>query len=265
MTAAVAVHAMRLVFLGPPGAGKGTQAQILVRRFGARQISTGDILRDNVFRETALGRRAKPYTEAGTLVPDDVIVAMMEDELGVGGAFILDGFPRTVAQAEALDAMLARLALPLTAVLLFDADRPTLIDRLTGRWTNPRTGRTYHDVFNPPRVPQIDDEDGGPLVQRPDDARHVIAERLATYDEKTKPLIDYYERCGLLQRIDGLQPIETVRAAILETLGVTAAQAAMSETDQLGTQGAAAADRRPKNPRAETDGPTVIRTRDLPA
>lgn len=218
--APVAVHAMRLVFLGPPGAGKGTQAQILVRRLGARQISTGDILRDNVARGTALGRRAKTYMDAGTLVPDDVIVAMMEDELGVGGAFILDGFPRTVAQAEALDALLARLALPLTAVLLFDADRPTLISRLGGRWTNPRSGRTYHDVFNPPRMPHVDDEDGGPLVQRPDDARDVVTERLATYDQKTKPLIDYYGGWGLLRRIDGLQPIETVTAEVLHALGI---------------------------------------------
>ncbi len=210
---------MRLVFLGPPGAGKGTQAQILAHRFGARQVSTGDILRNNVDAATELGLQAKAYMDAGTLVPDGVIVAMMERELSVGSAFILDGFPRTVPQAEALDALLARLALPLSAALQFDADRPTLIGRLSGRWTNPRSGRTYHSVFNPPRVAGIDDEDGGPLVQRLDDARDVVTERLATYDEKTKPLIEYYDRQGLLRRIDSLAPIATVTNEILRTLG----------------------------------------------
>lgn len=222
MTAPVALHAMRLVFLGPPGAGKGTQAQILASRFGVRQISTGDILRRNVADGTQLGRRAKAFMDAGDLVPDDVIVAMMERELGVGASFILDGFPRTVAQAEALDAMLARLALPLGAALLFDSDRPTLIERLAGRWTNPRSGRTYHTIFNPPRLAGIDDEDGGPLVQRPDDSRDVVSDRLATYDAKTRPLVDYYSRMGLLKRIDGLQPIDAVTAEVLRALGAEA-------------------------------------------
>jgi len=222
MTAPVALHAMRLVFLGPPGAGKGTQAQILASRFGARQISTGDILRRNVFDGTELGKRAKASMDAGDLVPDDVIVAMMERELGVGASFILDGFPRTVGQAEALDAMLTRLALSLSAALLFDSDRPTLIERLAGRWTNPRSGRTYHAIFNPPRLAGIDDEDGGPLVQRPDDSRDVVSDRLATYDAKTRPLVDYYARMGLLKRIDGLQPIDAVTAEVLRALGAEA-------------------------------------------
>jgi len=222
MTAPVALHAMRLVFLGPPGAGKGTQAQILASRFGARQISTGDILRRNVFDGTELGKRAKASMDAGDLVPDDVIVAMMERELGVGASFILDGFPRTVGQAEALDAMLTRLALSLSASLLFDSDRPTLIERLAGRWTNPRSGRTYHAIFNPPRLAGIDDEDGGPLVQRPDDSRDVVSDRLATYDAKTRPLVDYYARMGLLKRIDGLQPIDAVTAEVLRALGAEA-------------------------------------------
>ncbi len=219
MTAPVPLHAMRLVFLGPPGAGKGTQAQILARRFGARQISTGDILRRNVVDGTELGKRAKTFMDAGDLVPDDVIIAMMERELGVGASFILDGFPRTVAQAEALDAMLGRLALPLGAALLFDSDRETLIERLAGRWTNPRTGRTYHTIFNPPQMAGVDDDDGTALVQRPDDSREVVSDRLATYDAKTKPLVDYYARKGLLKRIDGLQSIEAVTAEILRALG----------------------------------------------
>jgi adenylate kinase len=216
---AAATRTMRLVFLGPPGAGKGTQAKLLEDRFGVRQISTGDILRANVKRGTELGRKAKAFMDAGDLVPDGVIVGMMEGEIESAAAFILDGFPRTVAQAEALDATLARLSLPLTAVLLFDADRAALIERLTGRWTNPRSGRTYHAVFNPPRVAGVDDEDGGPLEQRRDDTREVVVERLATYDEKTKPLIDYYSGSGLLVRIDGLKPIDGVTDEVLRALG----------------------------------------------
>jgi adenylate kinase len=210
---------MRLVFLGPPGAGKGTQAKVLEERFGARQISTGDILRANVKNGTPLGSRAKSFMDAGDLVPDDVIIGMMESELGSSASFVLDGFPRTVAQARALDATLAKLGLPLSAVLLFDANRETLIERLTGRWTNPRSGRTYHSVFNPPKVAGIDDEDGGPLEQRRDDTREVVVERLATYDEKTAPLVDYYAGTGLLVRIDGLKPIEAVTADMLGALG----------------------------------------------
>ena len=212
-------HVMRLVLLGPPGAGKGTQAKVLEDRFGVRQISTGDILRANVANGTALGREAKSFMDAGGLVPDDTIVGMMESEMRGLESFVLDGFPRTVAQAEALDALLGRLAEPLTAVLLFDADRETLIARLAGRWSNPRTGRTYHTVFNPPRIAGIDDEDGGPLVQRPDDTREVVTERLATYDEKTKPLVTYYEQAHLLARIDGLKSIDAVTADVLRAVG----------------------------------------------
>lgn len=222
------MRAVRLVFLGPPGAGKGTQAQILLERFGLRQIATGDILRANVARGTELGRKAKAYMDSGDLVPDDVIIGMMEAELTAGAesgafveSFVLDGFPRTVRQAEALDALLARLHLPLTAVLLFDADRDALIERLTGRWTNPRTGRTYHVAFNPPNVVGIDDEDGGPLVQRPDDTRAVVVDRLSTYDTKTAPLVEYYTRLRMLKRIDGLQPIDAVTAAVLAALDGT--------------------------------------------
>ena len=180
---------MRLVFLGPPGAGKGTQAKALEDRYALRQISTGDILRRHVARKTELGLQAKSFMDSGKLVTDDLIIAMMEHELTGSDSFILDGFPRTVAQAEALDALLARLALPLTAVLLFDADRDTLFARLTGRWTNPRSGRSYHMLFNPPAVAGVDDEDGGPLIQRPDDTAEVVSKRLSTYETETAPLI----------------------------------------------------------------------------
>ncbi len=209
---------MRVVFLGPPGAGKGTQAKVLEERFGARQISTGDLLRKNVAEGTELGRKAKAYMESGGLVPDELIVAMMEGELASTDAFILDGFPRTVPQAEALDAMLRRLGKPLAAVLLFEADNDVLLRRLTGRWTNPRSGRSYHMEFNPPRVPGIDDEDGGPLVQRPDDTAEVVSKRLATYGAQTAPLIGYYDKAGLLVRIDGLAPIDRVTKDVLSAL-----------------------------------------------
>jgi adenylate kinase len=212
------LDALRLVFLGPPGAGKGTQAKILEERYGARQISTGDILRANVTAGTPLGAKAKSFMDSGGLVPDDVIIGMMEGELGKLQSFVLDGFPRTVAQAEALDAMLARLGLPLSAVVLFDASRPALIERLTGRWTNPRSGRTYHAALNPPRVAGIDDDDGGPLEQRKDDTHDVVVQRLSTYDEKTAPLVDYYAKTGLLLRLDGLASIDAVTAALMAGL-----------------------------------------------
>ncbi len=205
----------RLVFLGAPGAGKGTQAKVLEERFGIPQISTGDLLRRNVAEGSELGRIAAPIMAAGDLVPDDVMIAMVERELESTRAFVLDGFPRTVAQARALDAMLAKLSLPLTGVVLFDADRESLVARLTGRWSNPRTGRTYHTVFNPPRVAGIDDDDGLPLLQRPDDSPEVVTERLDTYDAKTLPLVDYYRASGILVRVDGLQPIGDVTEAIL--------------------------------------------------
>jgi len=219
------IGALRLVFLGPPGAGKGTQAKILEDRFGVRQISTGDILRANVASGTSLGAKAKSFMDAGGLVPDDVIIGMMEGELRGVESFVLDGFPRTVAQAEALDAMLARLGLPLTAVVQFDASRPALIERLTGRWTNPRSGRTYHTVLNPPIVAGIDDDDGGPLVQRKDDTHDVVVERLATYDEKTAPLVGYYAGTGLLLELDGLKSIDAVTADLLGGLSARAGSA----------------------------------------
>jgi adenylate kinase len=213
---------MRLVFLGPPGAGKGTQAKVLEDRFGARQISTGDILRANRKAGTPLGVKAQSFMDSGGLVPDDLIIDMMRSELASVDSFVLDGFPRTVGQARALDTMLETLDLPLSAALLFDADRKTLIERLTSRWTNPRTGRTYNTLFNPPKVAGIDDIDGGPLEQRRDDTLEVVLERLATYDELTAPLIDYYAGVGLLVRIDGLKTIDAVTSDVLSAIDARA-------------------------------------------
>jgi adenylate kinase len=216
---------MRLIFLGPPGAGKGTQAQILDQRFGAKQISTGDILRENRKQGTELGKLAESYMQSGALVPDEVIIKMIEAELDkLNGGFIMDGFPRTVAQAEAFDALLQEKGIDLDGVVNFNADRPTLVTRLTARWTNPRTGRTYNSVTNPPRVPGICDEDGGPLVQRDDDKPETVSKRLDVYESQTAPLIDYYRRKGKLIDVDALAPVDDVTREIVSKLGSTAAK-----------------------------------------
>ena len=212
---------MRLIFLGPPGAGKGTQARILEQHFGAKQISTGDLLREHRKNGTDLGKAAEGYMNSGALVPDELIVTMIEGELSKHpSGFIMDGFPRTVAQAEAFDEMLERKGWPIDAVVLFDADRETLVERLSARWTNPRNGRTYNTLTNPPNVAGLDDEDGGPLEQRPDDKPETVAKRLDVYESQTRPLVDYYQKTGKLVEIDALQDVNTVAHMMLHVLGV---------------------------------------------
>jgi adenylate kinase len=208
---------MILIFLGPPGAGKGTQAKIIEERFAHRQISTGDLLRAHRANKTPLGLEAQSYMDDGKLVPDDLIIRMMGNELADAGDVIVDGFPRTVAQAEAFDALLKAQGLTAQAVV-FDVDHAVLMGRLTGRWTNPRSGRVYHSVFNPPRVAGIDDEDGGELVQRPDDKAETIEKRLREYDEKTAPLIDYYGKSGRAVHVDALADIAVVTDEIVAAL-----------------------------------------------
>jgi adenylate kinase len=208
---------MILIFLGPPGAGKGTQAKLIEDRFAHRQISTGDLLRAHRVNKTALGLEAQSYMDDGKLVPDDLIIRMMEHELGNAHNVIVDGFPRTVAQAEAFDALLAAKGLAAKA-LVFDVDQAVLMERLTGRWTNPRTGRVYHTIFNPPKTPGIDDDDGGELIQRPDDRAETIEKRLREYDEKTAPLIDYYGRAGKAVHVDALADIDVVTGEIVRAL-----------------------------------------------
>jgi len=211
---------VRVIFLGPPGAGKGTQARILHERFGLEQISTGDILRRNGAGGTELGRRAEGYMRRGELVPDELVIAMIEAELRKRPAgFVMDGFPRTVAQAEALDRMLKRRGWPLDAAVLFKADRAVLIERLASRWTNPRTGRTYNVLTNPPKRAGICDEDGGELIQRDDDRPETVATRLDVYDVQTKPLIEYYRRTGRLVEIDALASVESVAEKIATAIG----------------------------------------------
>ena len=211
---------MRLVFLGPPGAGKGTQARLLQRRFGLRQISTGDILRTHVTRGTTLGKKADSYMLGGELVPDDLVIHMIESELEhTGSGFVMDGFPRTVAQAEALDRMLTRRRQPLHAAVLFSGNRAALIERLASRWTNPRNGRTYNAITNPPKVAGIDDDDGGELIQREDDRADTIAKRLEVYDAQTKPIADYYRKNGKLLEVDALASVDAVADRIAGAIG----------------------------------------------
>ena len=203
---------MNLVFLGPPGAGKGTQAKVLEERFGYRQISTGDILRANRREGTPLGIEAQGYMDRGELVPDDLIIRMVARELEADPSeVILDGFPRTVPQAKALDELLARLGRRAVAIS-FEVDPDVLTERLTGRWTHAPSGRTYHVKHNPPKVAGTDDVTGEPLVQRPDDKEEAIRTRFAEYEAKTAPLIGYYGQSETtpLLCVDALAPIDVV-------------------------------------------------------
>lgn len=212
---------MRVVFLGPPGAGKGTQARLLHERFGLAQISTGDILRENLARGTELGKEAEGYMQRGQLVPDELVIGMIDQELlrVPAGGFVMDGFPRTVPQAVALDALLSRRGALLDAAVLFKGDRAELVARLASRWTNPRTGRTYNALTNPPKRAGICDEDGGPLVQREDDRPETVTKRLEVYDRKTRPLVEYYRKAGKLVVVDALAPVEAVAERIGSALG----------------------------------------------
>jgi adenylate kinase len=194
---------MRIVLLGPPGAGKGTQAQRLAERHGLAHIATGDIFRRNVREESELGRLARSYMEAGELVPDDVTVRMVAEALGeVPGGFVLDGFPRTVAQAEALEEVLTEGAQPLSVALALSIDDETAVRRIAGRRTCGRCQRAYNVEFDPPRVPGVCDVCGGALVQRHDDEEDIVRRRIQVYHESTQPLLEFYAERGLLREID---------------------------------------------------------------
>lgn len=212
-----------VILLGAPGAGKGTQAQVLQKQFGYRQISTGDLLREHRNKGTDLGKAAEGYMKAGELVPDDLIINMVDGELHEGKNVLFDGFPRTVAQAEALDELLESEERGLPEAVYFDISRPLLEQRLLGRWTNPRTGRVYHEKFNPPKVAGVCDDDGGPLVQREDDKPETIKKRLDVFEAQTMPLVDYYDARGRLARIDATQAVDDVTRALIHVLGLEGA------------------------------------------
>lgn len=198
---------MRIILLGPPGAGKGTQAEKIMERHPVAHISTGDILRANVKAGSDLGLKAKSYMDSGKLVPDDVIVDMMErrlQESDCAEGFLLDGFPRTVLQAEALDAMLKRLGLRLDGVVLLDVDDETVVKRLSGRRMCKGCGKIFNVIFKPSAKGNLCDNCGGQLYQRDDDREEVIRNRLAVYHDQTAPLISYYENRGQLYRIDAV-------------------------------------------------------------
>ena len=212
---------MNLVLLGPPGAGKGTQAKRLAARFGIPQVSTGDILRKAVKDGTELGKQAGPIMAAGKLVPDDLVVGIVRDRLlqpDAAPGFILDGFPRTIPQAEKLEQALASYKKKLDAVVSLEVPIDTLVERISGRRSCPRDGSVYHVVQNPPRREGFCDLCGASLVQREDDKPEAVRTRMEAYAADTAPLKDFYARRGLLQVVDGVGAPEAIEAAVVAAL-----------------------------------------------
>lgn len=204
---------MKLVILGPPGAGKGTQAEYIVKRYNIPHISTGDIFRENIKNNTELGKKAKSYMDKGLLVPDDLVIALVEDRLNKEDAkegFLLDGFPRTVAQAVSLDSILDKNDEKLTKVINISVDPEILIERAVGRRVCKTCGMTYHVKFNPPKEEGVCDKDGTKLIQRDDDTEETVKTRISVYFDQTAPLIDYYRAQNLLIDIDGAKDIDKV-------------------------------------------------------
>jgi len=217
---------MRLILLGPPGAGKGTQAAFIAAKYGIPQVSTGDMLRAAAEAGTALGLEAKKLMDAGRLVSDEVIVALVKERLRApdcARGYLLDGFPRTIPQADAMRAA----ALPLDSVLEIDVPDDEIVLRMSGRRVHPASGRTYHVRFNPPKVPDRDDATGEPLLQREDDREATVKERLDIYRRQTRPLVEYYKRWAAsgdaraprYRRISGLGGVEEIRDRAFAVLG----------------------------------------------
>ena len=220
--------AINLVLLGPPGAGKGTQARKLQDRFGLVQLSTGDLLREAVAAGTEAGRQAKAVMERGDLVSDDIVVAVLRDRLAIGDCddgVIFDGFPRTTAQAEALDAMMAETGRAITAAISLEVDDAAMVERIAGRFTCGACGEGYHDSFKPTAVAGVCDVCGGTeFKRRADDNAETVTQRLAAYHAQTAPLLTYYGGRDILSAVDAMQPIETVETQIAAVFESTVSQ-----------------------------------------
>jgi adenylate kinase len=216
------VSELNLILLGPPGAGKGTQAERLKDDFGLPYIGTGEMLRKHRDEGTALGREDAEYMQRGDLVPDQLVIRMILEELDKNGrdGFLLDGYPRSVEQADALGEALEENGRSLTAALLIDVDDDTVIQRLSGRRQCVKNGHVYHMEFDPPKHDEVCDQDGSRLVQRDDDKEETVKRRLGTYHAKTAPLIDYYEERGLLRRFDGSRDPSEVHDHVRATLAM---------------------------------------------
>ena len=216
----------RVVLLGPPGAGKGTQAKLLQEKFAACQISTGDILRQAIADQTPLGKEAGQYVSRGALVPDDVIVKLVAARLkeqDCAKGFILDGFPRTIPQAENLDRILKQMGLGLNRVLSVQVPRSVIIERLAGRRTCKNCGALSHVAFSPTKKAGVCDQCGGQIYQRTDDQEETVANRLRVYENQTAPLIEYYRQRNLLRELDGVGTVEEIRRRVVDALGDVAA------------------------------------------
>jgi len=215
---------MRIVLLGGPGSGKGTQAKKLVEKLSIPQISTGDIFRAALKEGTPMGLKAKTYMDKGELVPDEVVIGVVEERLGkpdLDKGYMLDGFPRTLAQAEALDKILSNQSKNIDHAVLVDVPDEELVGRLSGRRTcrNSACGAMFHVMFNPPKKEGVCDACGSELYQRDDDQEATIRERLGVYNRQTSPLIDFYDKKGLLRRVKGVGPIDQIFASIEKVLG----------------------------------------------
>jgi len=210
-----------IVLLGPPGAGKGTQAQIIADKYELVHVSSGDLFRENLKKQTELGKHAQTFMSRGELVPDDVTIAMVRERLArpdcKNGA-LLDGFPRTPAQASALAEMLKGFNGAVNVVPYISVPAEVLVERLSGRWTCRSNGHVFHEKFNPPAIAGICDMDGSELYQRDDDKAETVKNRIKVYQEQTSPLIDYYRKNGLLVEVDGTKPIEEVTKAMLTAI-----------------------------------------------